>query len=222
MPEHPKTNLRIRNWNEFQHFKNRTPPWIKLHRTILERRDITMISDCSFRVLIGLWLLASEDKQKEGRLPPLKDIAFRLRVEEPVVIKALEELSPFLEPFDITMISERYQVGPPEKSRDRDRDREEVGLQEEFDQWWEHTPRKIAKGNARKAFKAARKKAPLADLIAGIKKYASAASDPKYIKHPATWLNGECWLDRAAVRPTTAPEAGTPEAAAYEAHWYGE
>jgi hypothetical protein len=38
------------------------------------------------------------------------------------------------------------------------------------------------------------------------KRYAAAqdGKDPTYIKHPATWLNGKCWLDEpahAAARP---------------------
>jgi hypothetical protein len=73
-----------------------------------------MISDCSFRVLIGLWLLASEDKGKDGGLPPVDDIAFRLRIEKPTLISALEELGPFLVRDDIDMISDRYQDDVPE------------------------------------------------------------------------------------------------------------
>jgi hypothetical protein len=28
--------LRVKNWSEFQHYKDRNPPWIKLHRTLLD------------------------------------------------------------------------------------------------------------------------------------------------------------------------------------------
>ena len=28
--------MRIKNWNRFQHFKDRKPPWIKLYRDILD------------------------------------------------------------------------------------------------------------------------------------------------------------------------------------------
>lgn len=106
--------MRIRNWSEFQHFKDRRPPWIKLHRSILEQRDINVISDCSFRVLIGLWLLASEDEEMQGRLPDIPEIAFRLRMEEAKVSSSIQELTHFLDDVDITMISERYQLDVPE------------------------------------------------------------------------------------------------------------
>ncbi len=106
--------MRIKNWNNFQHFKDRRPPWIKLHRDILEQRDINAISDRSFRVLVGLWLLASEDRAMEGNLPDIDDIAFRLRYDKVSIIKSLKELDSFLVQDDITVISERYQDGVPE------------------------------------------------------------------------------------------------------------
>jgi hypothetical protein len=106
--------MKIRNWNQFQHFKDRCPPWIKLHRNILDQRDINLISDRSFRVLVGLWLLASEDRRMEGNLPPVEDIAFRLRMDKSVTIKALQELRNFLDQHDINAISTRYQLDDPE------------------------------------------------------------------------------------------------------------
>jgi len=88
--------IKIKNWDDLQHFKDRNPPWIKLYKTILERRDIAMISDCNFRILIGLWLLASEDTEREGVLPEIADIAFRLRKTEKEINKAIQDLADFL------------------------------------------------------------------------------------------------------------------------------
>ena len=119
--------MRIKNWKKFQHFKDRRPPWIKLHREILDQRDITMISDCSFRILVGLWLLASEDDDMEGKLPSIPDIAFRLRIEEAKIIKHLPELSPWVEQDDISTISERYQVGLPETETETETETEVEG-----------------------------------------------------------------------------------------------
>lgn len=106
--------MKIKNWKEFQHFKDRRPPWIKLHRDILERRDINTISDCSFRVLVCLWLLASEDKHMEGSLPPIADISFRLRISEDKITESLKELTHFIENDDIKPISTRYHDDVPE------------------------------------------------------------------------------------------------------------
>jgi len=117
--------MRIKNWSSFQHFKDRRPPWIKLHRDILEQRDINALSDCSFRVLIGLWLLASEDKEMEGNLPCVDDIVFRLRIEKPKIIKALKDLSSLLIQDDISAISEVYQFDVPETETEVKTEREE-------------------------------------------------------------------------------------------------
>lgn len=102
------SQIRVKNWEEFQHFKDRNPPWIKLYKSLLERRDIAMISDCNFRILVGFWLLASEDDTRQGILPEIADIAFRLRKSEAEITQAIQELKEFLIFDDITMISKRY------------------------------------------------------------------------------------------------------------------
>ena len=106
--------MKIKNWKKLQHFKERTPPWVKLYRDILDQRDINVISDCSFRVLIGLWLLAAEDEALEGNLPEIPDIAFRLRKSEKEITECLQELSAFLVYDDTTLISSQYQDDAPE------------------------------------------------------------------------------------------------------------
>ena len=83
-----------------------------------------MISDCSFRVLIGCWLLASEDKTQTGLLPDTKTIAFRLRKPETVILKAFSELSPFIYQDDINVISTRYQHDAPETETEGQRERQ--------------------------------------------------------------------------------------------------
>ena len=79
----------------------------------------------------------------------------------------------------------------------------------EFDLWYYGTgedkgyPRKEARGDARKAFTAARRIATLEELIEGRKRYAEqvVASERKFIKLPATWLRGECWCDEFESEP---------------------
>lgn len=116
--------MRIKNWKKFQHFKNRRPPWIKLHRDILEQRDINLISDRSFRVLIGIWLLASEDEKMNGTVPPVDEIAFRLRKSESDVVESLQELKKFFVSDDINPISDGYQVDDKTISLARSRETE--------------------------------------------------------------------------------------------------
>lgn len=69
-------------------------------------------------------------------------------------------------------------------------------LDAEFQQWWQHYPKKKAKGAARAAFAKARKTASLEALIAGADAYANDPErKPDFTKHPATWLSGGCWED---------------------------
>jgi uncharacterized protein YdaU (DUF1376 family) len=67
----------------------------------------------------------------------------------------------------------------------------------QFEQFWSTCPRKTAKGSARKAWIKAIKLAPPETIIQAMAVYAksTAGKDPQYIAHPATWLNGERWLD---------------------------
>lgn len=66
-----------------------------------------------------------------------------------------------------------------------------------FDDWWKHYPRKEAKGDARKAFKAALRKTDLATLVAATKRYATEVrgTERKFQKLPGGWLRDERWLD---------------------------
>jgi hypothetical protein len=71
-------------------------------------------------------------------------------------------------------------------------------LDHRFEKFWQAYPRKVGKGKARQAFMRimARKDAPdLHALLSSIEAYRSSISDPKFIAHPTTWLNGERWLD---------------------------
>lgn len=58
--------LSVRNWGKFQHYKDRSPPWIKIYRTLLRDYDFSRLSDSSKLLLLELWLLAAES---DGRIP---------------------------------------------------------------------------------------------------------------------------------------------------------
>ncbi|WHZ35741.1 helix-turn-helix domain-containing protein [Sagittula sp. MA-2] len=74
-----------------------------------------------------------------------------------------------------------------------------------FEEFWRECPRKVGKGNARPAFKRALKKASAGQIIEGMKRFArvSAGTEPRYVAHPATWLNGERWDDDLRPRPVS-------------------
>lgn len=70
----------------------------------------------------------------------------------------------------------------------------------DFERWWQQVSRKVGKGQARKAYATARRKATADELLAGIMRYTAdqTGQDPTYTAHPATWLNGERWKDEPA------------------------
>lgn len=69
-----------------------------------------------------------------------------------------------------------------------------------FDDFWASVPKKAGKGQAQRAWKSAIKKADPDVIISAMQAYAQQRSgkDAQYTAHPATWLNGERWLDEAA------------------------
>lgn len=76
-----------------------------------------------------------------------------------------------------------------------------------FDKWYDAYPRKVGKADARKAFAKVIKTVPLATLIEAVEnqKQGEQWRDPKYIPHPATWLNREGWEDEVIPAKPTAP-----------------
>ena len=50
---------RVKNWETFQHYKDRNPPWIKLHFELLSSKDWVMLDDKTRVLAIAIMLLAS-------------------------------------------------------------------------------------------------------------------------------------------------------------------
>jgi hypothetical protein len=68
--------------------------------------------------------------------------------------------------------------------------------------FWDIWPRKVGKGQARSAWRAAVKKTDPGDIIAAAEAYADNVRDfgteTRFIPHASTWLNGERWADALA------------------------
>ena len=119
--------MQIKNWVKFQHFKDRRPPWIKLYRDILDDPEWHSLDAQSSKVLIMLWLIASEDKTNQGCLPGIKRLAFRLRMGEEDLSSCLSRLSHWVYRNDIVLISPRHQDGPPETETETEKEGEKKG-----------------------------------------------------------------------------------------------
>lgn len=68
---------------------------------------------------------------------------------------------------------------------------------QDFEKFWVAYPNKRGKQAAEKAFIKALNLVTAETLIAGATQYANDPNlpEPKFVKHPATWLNAGCWDD---------------------------
>jgi hypothetical protein len=125
---------------------------------------------------------------------------------------------------------ERFDSSPSEKSASKSTIREsnkairevttcaEVAANETaFNEWYLAYPKHVAKGRARKLYHRIVQlgSATTEELQLGAERYAlqRAGKDDQYTKHPATWLNDECWKDEAAPSPFGAVGAHASTAA---------
>jgi hypothetical protein len=119
-----KCYLRVRNWEKFQHYKDRNPPWIKLHGALLEDEGFAALPDATKLHLIGIWLLASRLNNRIPASPGF--IANRINATDSVDLKALMDAG-FLEacqPEEAACeqpASALLATCPPETEESRDR-----------------------------------------------------------------------------------------------------
>jgi hypothetical protein len=112
--------MKIKNWKRFQHFKDRKPVWIKVYTDLLNDLDWYKLDGDAAKLLVGLWLLASEDPDQNGELPDIETIAFRLKIPEAKVKQHVTKLDHWLYQDDINLISSRYQVDILETETERE------------------------------------------------------------------------------------------------------
>jgi len=106
--------LKPKNWAVFQHYKDRCPPWIKLHRDLLNDRAFMRLPIASKAIAPMLWLLASESKDGvfDGSLD---ELVFRLHItpkEYQDGVKPLIDNDFFI--LVSGVLAERKQVAIPE------------------------------------------------------------------------------------------------------------
>jgi hypothetical protein len=116
--------LQPKNWAVFQHYKDRCPPWIKLHRDLLNNRVFMRLPIASKALAPMLWLLASESKDGifDGSLD---ELVFRLHISEK---EYKDGLKPLIDNEFFAVVSgvlaERLQNAIPETEREGEKERE--------------------------------------------------------------------------------------------------
>lgn len=113
-----------KNWEKFQHYKDRSPVWIKLHRTLLNDFEFMCLPVASKALAPLLWLLAAE--YEGGRISAQFDaVAFRLRM-------SLDDLNTALKPLvdaefftvDSKPLARRKRSAMPEKEGETEKEPE--------------------------------------------------------------------------------------------------
>jgi len=192
--------LTVKNWEEFQHYADRSPPWIKLHRMILDDYEFTSLQDASKAHLMLIWLLASV---KDGRIP--SDPAWlsrRLATTETIDLSVLIQagfLIPEQEASATLSPSKRDDSNVLALARSQEKRREEKNFCA-FDVFWQAYPKRKSRGQAEKAFAKINPNEQLMQaILAGIGRATTSESwtkdGGKFIPHPATWLNAKGWED---------------------------
>lgn len=91
-------SFRVRNWDKFQHYKNRNPPWIKLHTSLLENYEFASLQDASKLLAMCIWLLAA---RSDNKIPADPDW-----IKSKCNLKSKPDLSPLFDAGFIEWIQE--------------------------------------------------------------------------------------------------------------------
>lgn len=67
--------FKVKNWEQFQHYKDRNPPWIKLHFALLASEDWVTLDDASKLLAVVCMLIASRNN---GLIPNNPDYLKRV------------------------------------------------------------------------------------------------------------------------------------------------
>jgi hypothetical protein len=193
---------RVKDWENHQHYKERKPPWIKLHRGLLDDFDFHCLPVASRALAPMLWLLASDSEGVVDCSP--KFLGFRLRMSVAEVADAVKPLidNGWMIPEqgasdaladclqDACLETETETEGEKE-------DRSRATAPDRFPDFWAVYPKKVKKQDARKVWKSRKLDAKADDLIADVK--TRQAKDGRWLEgfvpDPTTYLRGSRWED---------------------------
>src|SRR5262249_51283737 len=118
----------VKNFERFQHYKDRAPPWIKLYNELLDDYEFSCLQDASKLHLILIWLLASRSDNNLPYDPAW--LARRINASEPVDLDALvsagfivvDQPLQSVEQVASKTLADCKQVARPERERETEKD----------------------------------------------------------------------------------------------------
>jgi hypothetical protein len=114
----------VKNFERFQHYKDRSPPWIKLYNELLDDYTFGLLPDASKLHLVAIWLLASRSNNRIPHDPGW--IAKRISATEKVDLELLRS-SGFIEVQDAGVAqAARKPDADPERESQRQMQRQRI------------------------------------------------------------------------------------------------
>lgn len=197
--------LHVKNWEKFQHYKDRNPPWIKLHFEIMTSTDWVMLADASKLLAIVCMMIASRNS---GQIPNdpnyIKRVAY---LDKAPNLTPLIECGFLINPLahastpqaDARPETETYSTeteGIAKKEAIPKRARKKISYSENFESFWKiYPPNGASKDEAQKSYNRAITEGENHELIErSVGAYAAYLSrtDTKPA-HATTWLNQRRW-----------------------------
>lgn len=112
--------FKVKNWEKFQHYKNRNPPWIRFYNSILDDYAFTSLPDASRSHLLAIWLLAS---RTNNCIPyDAEWVRMAIKATSPVSLEELVEAGFIIPDQDCSvLLADCKQRARPETEKSRDR-----------------------------------------------------------------------------------------------------
>lgn len=111
----------VKGFEKFQHYKDRSPPWIKLYNELLDDYEFGLLPDASKMHLVAIWLLAS---RYSNRVPHDAEwISRRINATDQVDLSLLERSGFIVVEQDCsTALSDCKQSAMPEREGETERE----------------------------------------------------------------------------------------------------
>ncbi len=190
---------RIKNWQDFQHYKDRSPAWIKLHASLLTSELWVMGSDASRALAIACMLLASRNKAMDGTFNGDPEYIKRF-----AYLNSKPDFKPLINHDFIECVADASNVlafCTTEERRVEDINTPSQGKPDDgFEEFWKAYPKKEAKGAALKAWGKLRPNTETRQAILNALEWQRVSADWKkengqFIPQPPAYLNKQRWLD---------------------------
>lgn len=200
-----KQMAKVKKWADFQHYKNRCPPWIKLQKSILDDYDFACLPIASKALAPLIWLLASESMDGEVCIDP-QWLSFRLRFSLDDVKKGL---TPLIEKGFLIVASEVLadclQDACLEGEAEKRKNIEQQAARKtsnRFAEFWKVYPVKKGKADAEAKWKAKGYDAIADTIIADVVQRCREDRQwlDGYAPHGSTYVNSRGWEDEIERR----------------------